>query len=91
MQNSVKKSFNNKYVLDFTTYQRFLDYLKTYQAIKDIFRNILLFGKYKEKDLVISQVKDCYDKNLYNDKDIHCITKDISKEKNRFVFRRKEL
>ena len=28
MKNSVKKSFNNKYVLDFNTYQRFLDYLK---------------------------------------------------------------
>ena len=144
MQNSVKKSFNNKYVLDFTTYQRFLDYLKkAYQAIKDmspseglykelekeigyykklllikdendkqfdllnlkiedltkenssllnfiinllqalkdIFRNTLLFGKDKEKDLVISQVKDCYNKNLYNDKDIHYITKDTSKEK----------
>ena len=144
MKNSVKKSFNNKYVLDFNTYQRFLDYLKRayeaiknispseglykelekeilyyrklllikdendkqfnylnlriedltrdnsslidfianlLQALKDIFRNILLFGKDKEKDLVISNVKDCYDKNLYSDADIQYITKDTTKER----------
>ncbi len=51
------------------------------QALKDIFRNILLFGKDKEKDIVITQIKDCYDNNLYNDSDITYITKDTSKEK----------
>lgn len=51
------------------------------QGLKDIFRNILLFGKDKEKDIVITQIKDCYDNNLYNDSDITYITKDTSKEK----------
>lgn len=51
------------------------------QALKDIFRDILLFGKEKEKDIVISQIKDCYDNNLYNDSDISYITKDTPKEK----------
>ena len=51
------------------------------QGLKDIFRNILLFGKDKEKDIVITQIKDCYDNNLYNDSDIAYITKDTSKEK----------
>ena len=144
MKNSVKKTFNNKYVLDFNTYQRFLEYLnKAYkvikdispseglykelekaifyyqklllvkdendkqfnilnvkiedltkdnssllsfiinllQALKDIFRNILLFGKEKDKELVISKIKDCYDRNIYTDKDVNYITKDTSKEK----------
>ena len=144
MKNLVKKSFNNKYILDFNTYQRFLDYLKQayeaiknvspseglykvlekeilyyrkllliedendkqfnhlnlkiedltrdnsslltfitnlLQALKDVFRNILLFGKDKDRDSVISKVKDCYDKNLYSDADIHYITKDTNKER----------
>ncbi len=51
------------------------------QALKDIFRNILLFGKDKEKDMVLNQVKDCYDNNLYNEKDISYITNGTSKEK----------
>lgn len=51
------------------------------QALKDIFRNILLFGKDKEKNIVITQIKNCYDNNLYNDSDIAYITKDTSKEK----------
>lgn len=51
------------------------------QTLKDIFRNILLFGKDKEKDIVINQIKDCYNNNLYNDFDISYITKDTSKEK----------
>ncbi len=51
------------------------------QALKDVFRNILLFGKDREKDIVISQIKDCYDNNLYNDSDISYITKDTPKEK----------
>lgn len=40
-----------------------------------------MFGKDKEKDIVITQIKDCYDNNLYNDYDITYITKDTSKEK----------
>lgn len=48
---------------------------------KGIFRNILLFGKDKEKDIVITQIKDYYDNNLYNDSDISYIIKDTSKEK----------
>ncbi|HIS17618.1 MAG TPA: hypothetical protein IAC02_03280 [Candidatus Coprovivens excrementavium] len=40
-----------------------------------------MFGKDKEKDIVISQIKDCYDNNLYNDSDISYITKDTPKEK----------
>lgn len=55
--------------------------IKILQALKDVFRNILLFGKDKEKDIVISQIKDCYDNNLYNDSDISYITKDTPKEK----------
>ncbi len=51
------------------------------QALKDIFRNILLFGKDKEKDIVITQIKNYYDNSLYNDSDISYITKDTSKEK----------
>ena len=51
------------------------------QILKDIFRNILLFGKDKEKDIVITQIKDCYDNNLYNEKDISYITNGTSKEK----------
>ena len=48
---------------------------------KGIFRNILLFGNDKEKDIVITQIKDYYDNNLYNDSDISYIIKDTSKEK----------
>ena len=40
-----------------------------------------MFGKDKEKDIVITQIKDCYDNSLYNDSDITYITKDTSKEK----------
>ena len=45
------------------------------QALKSIFRNILLCVKDKEKDIVITQIKD------YNDSDISYIIKDTSKEK----------
>ena len=50
-------------------------------SLKEVFRNIILFGKDKEKDIVITQIKDCYDNDLYNETDILYITKDISKEK----------
>lgn len=39
-----------------------------------------MFGKDKEKDIVISQIKDCYNNNLYNESDINDIVKDTSKE-----------
>ncbi|MCI8498144.1 MAG: hypothetical protein HFG33_01940 [Bacilli bacterium] len=50
------------------------------QALKEVFRNILLFGKDKEKDLVSEQLKECYDNHLYSDNDISDIVKDTSKE-----------
>ncbi|MCM1052800.1 MAG: hypothetical protein NC483_02315 [Ruminococcus sp.] len=34
-----------------------------------------------KKDIVITQIKNCYNNNLYNDSDITYITKDTSKEK----------
>ena len=50
------------------------------QALKEVFRNILLFGKDKEKDLVSEQLKECYDNHLYSENDISDIVKDTSKE-----------
>ncbi|MCI9434480.1 MAG: hypothetical protein HFI86_04345 [Bacilli bacterium] len=50
------------------------------QALKEVFRNILLFGKDKEKDLVSEQLKECYDNHLYSETDINDIVKDTSKE-----------
>ncbi len=69
----------NKLENDYSSFKNFI--IQFLQALKDIFRNILLFGKDKEKDIVITQIKDCYDNNLYNDSDITYITKDTSKEK----------
>lgn len=68
-----------KLEFDNTSFKNFI--LQLLQALKEIFRNILLFGKDKEKTIVITQIKDCYDNNLYNDSDITYITKDTSKEK----------
>ena len=80
----------NKLENDYSSFKNFI--IQLLQALKDIFRNILLFGKDKEKDIIITQIKDCYDNNLYNDSDITYITKDTSKEKrNDSVFRRKGL
>ena len=69
----------NKLENDYSSFKNFI--IQLLQGLKDIFRNILLFGKDKEKDIVITQIKDCYDNNLYNDSDITYITKDTSKEK----------
>lgn len=69
----------NKLENDYSSFKNFI--IQFLQALKNIFRNILLFGKDKEKDIVITQIKDCYDNNLYNDSDITYITKDTSKEK----------
>lgn len=55
--------------------------MQVLQTLKEVFRNILLFGKDNEKDIIINQIKDCYDNNLYNDSDIIYITKDTPKEK----------
>ena len=64
---------------DKTSFKNFI--IQLLQALKDIFRNILLFGKDTEKDIVLNQIKDCYNNNLYNDSDIAYITKDTSEEK----------
>ena len=64
---------------DNTSFKNFI--IQLLQKLKDIFRSILLFGKDIEKEIVITQIKDCYDNNLYNDSDISYITKDTSKEK----------
>lgn len=69
----------NKLENDYSSFKNFI--IQFLQALKDIFRNVLLFGKDKEKNIVITQIKDCYDNNLYNDFDITYITKDTSKEK----------
>ena len=50
------------------------------QALKEVFRNILLFGKDKEKDLVSEQLKECYENHLYSESDINDIVKDTPKE-----------
>lgn len=55
--------------------------MQVLQALREVFRNILLFGKDKEKDIVINQIKDCYNNDLYNELDVLYITKDTSKEK----------
>ncbi len=79
--NQIKYLSNKVEKLEFdnTSFKNFI--IQILQALKDIFRNVLLFGKDKEKDIVISQIKDCYDNNLYNDSDISYITKDTPKEK----------
>ena len=64
---------------DKTSFKNFI--IQLLQALKDIFRNILLFGKDTEKDIVLNQIKDCYNNNLYDDSDIAYITKDTSEEK----------
>ncbi len=69
----------NKLENDYSSFKNFI--IQFLQALKNIFRNILLFGKDKEKDIVITQIKNCYDNNLYNDSDITYITKDTFKEK----------
>lgn len=55
--------------------------MQVLQALREVFRNILLFGKDKEKDIVINQIKDCYDNDLYNESDISYMAKGTSKEK----------
>lgn len=79
--NQIKYLSNKVEKLEFdnTSFKNFI--IQILQALKDIFRNVLLFGKDKEKDIVISQIKDCYDNNLYNDSNISYITKDTPKEK----------
>lgn len=79
--NEIKYLKNKAEKLEFdnSSFKNFI--IQLLQALKVIFRNILLFGKDKEKDIVITQIKDCYDNNLYNDSDIIYITKDTSKEK----------
>lgn len=79
--NQIKYLSNKVEKLEFdnSSFKNFI--IQILQALKDIFRNVLLFGKDKEKDIVISQIKDCYDNNLYNDSDITYIIKDTSKEK----------
>lgn len=74
----------NKLENDYSSFKNFI--IQFLQALKDIFRNILLFGKDKEKDIVITQIKDCYDNNLYNDSDITYITKGTSKEKEMVLY-----
>lgn len=69
----------NKLENDYSSFKNFI--IQFLQALKDIFRNVLLFGKDKEKNIVITQIKDCYDNNLYSDSDITYIIKDTSKEK----------
>ena len=54
--------------------------MQVLQALKEVFRNILLFGKDKEKDLVSEQLKECYDNHLYSENNINDIIKDTSKE-----------
>ena len=54
--------------------------MQVLQALKEVFRNILLFGNDKEKDLVSEQLKECYDNHLYSENDISDIVKDTSKE-----------
>lgn len=68
-----------KLEFDNSSFKNFI--IQLLQSLKDVFRNILLFGKDKEKDIVVSQIKDCYENNLYNDSDISYITKDTPKEK----------
>ncbi len=53
--------------------------IRLLQALKDVFKNILLFGK--DKDIVVSQIKDCYENNLYNDSDILYIKIRLKKKK----------
>ena len=60
--------------------------IQVLQALKEIFRNILLFGKDKEKDIIVNQIKDCYDNNLYNESDISYMVKGTSKEKEIFLY-----
>ena len=55
--------------------------MQVLQALKEVFRNILLFGKDKEKDLISEQLKECYDNHLYSENDINGIVKDTPKEK----------
>ena len=70
---------DNKLENDYSSFKNFI--IQFLQALKDIFRNILLFGKDKEKDLVSEQLKECYDNHLYSETDINDITKDTPKEK----------
>lgn len=64
---------------DNTSFKNFI--IQLLQTLKDIFRNILLSGKDNEKDIVLNQIKDCYDNNLYNEQDVSYIVKGTSKEK----------
>lgn len=74
LNNKIEKSEH-----DNTSLKDFI--MQVLQALKEAFRNILLFGKVNEKDIIINQIKDCYDNNLYNDSDIIYITKGTPKEK----------
>lgn len=69
----------NKLENDYSSFKNII--IQLLQSLKDIFRNILVFGKDKDKEIVITQIIDCYDNSLYNDSDITYITKDTSKGK----------
>ena len=55
--------------------------MQVLQVLKEVFRNILLFGKDNDKDIIINQIKDCYDNNLYNESDVRYIVNATSKER----------
>ena len=54
--------------------------------LKHFFRKILLIGDNKSKDLTSNQVKEIYDSNQYDDKDIYQISKGTTKQDELFEY-----
>ena len=50
------------------------------QVCKKFFRTILKIGKEQEKDEVVEEIKDYHDKNWYENKDLHDIADNTSRE-----------
>ncbi|MCI8778825.1 MAG: hypothetical protein HFI87_06725, partial [Bacilli bacterium] len=73
LNNKIEKLEN-----DNNSFKNFI--IQLLQALKEVFRNILLFGKDKEKDLVSEQLKEYYNNRLYSESDINDIVKDTTKE-----------
>lgn len=48
--------------------------------LKVLFRKILLRGDYESQDLVCKQVKDIYDENKFEDKDVYHICRGTEKQ-----------
>jgi len=68
-------------------YSNLLDFVHNIvYFLKDIFKTILTIGREKQKDNVVTYIKELYDQDLYSQDNIIDIVEDTSKEKELFNY-----